>query len=204
MPCASPALPVVPGGFACVLADPPWRFDAYSGDGGTPHRTAEDHYPTMRLDDMMALPVADICAADAALFMWVVGSHIDQALRLAEAWGFTYKTDAFYWLKSRLFDAMQPDLFTGDVAPPRMGFGYWTRKQVEPCLLFTRGRPQRLSKGVRQAIVAPIRDHSRKPNEQYDRIEALVAGPRVELFSRTNRVGWHSWGRDVGKFGEAA
>lgn len=197
-------LPQIEGGFRCILADPPWNFAAYSGDAGTPHRTAEDHYPTMRLADMKKLPVADVAARNCALFMWVVGSHIAEAIDLAEAWGFSYKTDAFYWLKQRMVDAQQADLFTGDIPPPRMSFGYWTRKQVEPCLLFTRGKPSRLSKGVRQAIIEPIREHSRKPDCQYDRIEELVGGPYLEMFSRTSRPGWESWGRDAGKFGEAA
>lgn len=198
------ALPTVAGGWACILADPPWSFDAYSGDGGTPHRTAEDHYPTMSLDDIAALPVRDVVAKDAAMFMWVVGSHLNQAMALGQEWGFEFNTDAFYWIKQKLIAADQIDLFTGDIAPPRMGFGYWTRKQVEPCLLFTRGKPKRLSKGVRQAIIEPRREHSRKPDCQYDLIEALVAGPRLELFSRTDRPGWVSWGRDAGKFGKAA
>ena len=81
-----------------------------------------------------------------------------------------------------------------------MGFGYWTRKQVEPCWLFTKGRPKRLSKGVRQVILEPRREHSRKPDSQYERIEALVDGPYLELFSRKSREGWASWGNDAGRF----
>lgn len=180
--------------------DPPWSFDAYSGDGGTPHRTAEDHYRTLSLAGMQALPVGDIAAADCALFMWVVGSHLDQAIALAASWGFAFKTDAFYWIKQRLINADQIDLFTGDIAEPRMGFGYWTRKAVEPCLLFTRGKPRRRSKGVRQAIIKPRREHSRKPDCQYALIEQLVAGPYLEMFARTRRPGWSSWGNEVGKF----
>jgi N6-adenosine-specific RNA methylase IME4 len=195
-------LPVGP--FGCILADPPWAFDAYSGDGGTPHRTAEDHYRTMDFDALAALPVGDVAAPDAALFMWAVGSHLGQAFALADAWGFTFKTDAFYWIKQRLRFADQVDMFTGDIAEPRIGFGYWTRKQVEPCLLFTRGAPRRLTKGVRQAIVEPRREHSRKPDVTYERIEALVAGPYLELFARTARPGWSSWGNEVGKFEVAA
>lgn len=85
-----------------------------------------------------------------------------------------------------------------------MGFGYWTRKQVEPCWLFTRGSPKRVSKGVRQLIVEPRREHSRKPEAQYARIEALVDGPRLELFARSQRAGWDSWGNEIEKFGAAA
>ncbi len=192
------------GPFGCILADPPWAFKTYSGNKVTPHQTVEDHYPTMPLADMAMLPVADIAAKNCALFMWTIGSHVPDALELAKAWGFAYKTDAFYWLKSRLIDADQIDLFTMDVPPPGMGMGYYTRKQVETCYLFTRGKPKVLSRSVRQLIIEPRREHSRKPDCQYERIEALVAGPRLEMFSRTSREGWASWGLDVGKFGEAA
>ena len=192
------------GQYQCLLADPPWGFRTFSGKRSTPHRTAEDHYPTMTLADMQALPVADVTARDCALFMWVVGSHLEDAFLLARSWGFAFKTDAFYWAKQRLIHADQIDLFTGDIPDARISMGYWTRKQVEPCLLFTRGKPKRMAKGVRQLIVEPRREHSRKPDCQYERIEALVDGPRLELFSRTHRTGWDCWGRDAGKFGEAA
>lgn len=192
------------GPFGCILADPPWAFRTFSGENMTPHRCAEDHYRTMTLPEMSALPVASVAARDCALFMWAVGSHLSESIDLARAWGFEFKTDAFYWLKQRLVDADQPDLFTGDIPEPRIGFGYWTRKQVEPCLLFTRGNPRRLSSGVRQAIVEPRREHSRKPDVQYERIEALVGGPYLEMFARTQMPGWTAWGNQVDRFEAAA
>lgn len=207
-------LDIPAGGFACLYADPPWAFRTFSGENMTPHRCAEDHYRTMELAEMAALPIGDIAAKDCALFMWVVGSHLEESIQLARAWGFTFKTDAFYWIKQRLIGGDQIDMFTGDIPEPRMGFGYWTRKQVEPCWLFTRGSPKRLSKGVRQAIVEepvvpqliiePRREHSRKPDVARERIEALVAGPYLELFARTSRSGWSSWGNETDKFGQAA
>src|SRR5215467_15676316 len=105
---------------------------------------------------LASLPVGEWAAKDCALFMWVVDAHLEEALRLAHAWGFTFKTVAFIWDKNQI------------------GLGYWTRKEAELCLLFTRGKPKRLGKGVRQIIRAPRREHSRKPDEIYDRIEALV------------------------------
>lgn len=155
----------------------------------------------MTLAEMAALPVGAAAAKDCALFMWVVGSHLTEAIELAAAWGFTFKTDAFYWVKQRLIEADQADLFTGDLPEPRMGFGYWTRKQVEPCWLFTRGAPARLNKGVRQVILEPRREHSRKPDVARDRIEALVGGPYLEMFARSTRPGWSAWGNEVEKFG---
>lgn len=145
----------------------------------------------------------DVARKDCALFMWVVGSHLAESIELAAAWGFSFKTDAFYWMKQRMWDAWQLDLLTNDVPEPRMSFGYWTRKQVEPCLLFTRGSPKRLTKSVRQVIVEPRREHSRKPDCQYERIEALVSGPYLELFARNQRPGWASWGNQTDRFAPA-
>jgi len=197
-------LTIPPGGFGAIYADPPWAFRTFSGENMTPHRCAEDHYRTMTLAELKALPISDIAARDCALFMWVVGSHLAESIELASTWGFTFKTDAFYWIKQRLIGADQIDLFTGDIPEPRMGFGYWTRKQVEPCWLFTRGSPRRLSKGVRQVILEPRREHSRKPEAARERIEQLVSGPYLELFARTSRPVWSAWGNEVGKFADAA
>jgi N6-adenosine-specific RNA methylase IME4 len=158
----------------------------------------------MTFDEMAALPIGDIGAKNCPLIMWVVGSHIDESLRLGKAWGFKPITDAFYWFKEKLINADQIDLFTGDVPPPGIGMGYWTRKQVEPAFLFTKGKPKCMANDVRQAIIEPRREHSRKPDAQYERIERLVAGPYLEIFGRNQRPGWDVWGNQVGKFGVAA
>lgn len=201
--------PVVPaGGFGLIMADPPWAFRTHDGRSRTPtqkaFREAEDHYQTTPTEELMQIPVADWAARDAMLLMWVVGSHLDAALDLGRAWGFQLKTDGFYWLKTKLRDADQIDLFTDDVPPPRISMGYYSRKQLEPCWLFTRGRPQRLSKGVRQLIIEPAREHSRKPEAIYSRAEELCAGPYLEMFARNERPGWTAWGNEVGKFEAAA
>jgi N6-adenosine-specific RNA methylase IME4 len=200
--------------YQLLLADPAWAFKTYNANRRTPtqkrFREAEDHYPTMTLAEMQALPVGAIAAKDSLLAMWVVGSHCDAALALAEAWGFTFVTDLFYWLKQKLVHADQVDLFTGDIPPPKMSMGYHTRKQLEPCWLFARGKglPVR-AHDVRQLIIAPPSEHSLKPAAQYDRLERLygaadptgATGPRcIELFARNTRKGWDSWGNEVGKF----
>jgi N6-adenosine-specific RNA methylase IME4 len=184
------ALP--PGPFGAILADPPWAFKTWSGKTGTPHRTANDHYSTHAVRALAELPVRDAAASDCALFMWTVDSHVDQGIELAAAWGFAFKTIAFVWAKTNANGTF------------RIGMGYWSRKQTETCLLFTRGKPRRADKGVRQLIVAPRREHSRKPDEQYERIERLVAGPYLELFARQERPGWTVWGNETDKFGRAA
>ena len=193
--------------YGLILADPAWAFETYSGTTQTPTQKdfnqAEDHYPTMPLAEMAALPVADFAAKDCALAMWVVGSHLDVALDLGRDWGFKYKTDVFWWLKQKMIEPNQLDIFTLDIPQPPMSMGYYSRKQMEQCLLFTRGKPKVCANDVRQLIVASKRGHSRKPDEQYSRLERLFGDvPRAELFSRTSRKGWDAWGNEVGKFEE--
>ena len=197
------------GPFDLVLADPAWSFRTFSGTSRTPtqkkFREAEDHYAKMSLEEMAAIPVADVAAKDALLAMWVVGSHLRPAFNLADAWGFPQQvTDLFYWCKQKLIAADQIDIFTGDIPPPRMSMGYHSRKQLEPCLLFARGKGLPVcAHDVRQLIVAPSLGHSRKPVEQYDRLERLYGDVRrLELFARNTREGWSSWGNEVGKFDE--
>ena len=182
------SLPQIDGGWACVLADPPWAFDTYSGKSTTPHRGAHDHYVTTKTADLASsIPLESVVADDAALFMWVVDSHFEEALELGRAWGFSFRTCAFVWMKSR------------KGGYPHVGMGYWTRKQTEQCWLFTRGRPKRIGKGVAQLIHCPRGAHSAKPDQQYDAIERLVGGPRLELFARSaTRPGWTCWGNEVG------
>lgn len=175
--------------FPVILIDPPWKFKTFSGKNSLPHRTANDHYSTMTLKDLKALPVGKLAAPDTALIMWVVDSHFDQALELAAAWGFSFKTCLLVWVKT-----------TNDGAFLRMSMGYYSRKQTEQAWLFTKGKPKRVGKGVRQVILAPRREHSRKPDEQYERIEALFNGPYVELFSRTTRKGWKVRGNDTARW----
>lgn len=190
------------GAYGAILADPPWAFRTFSGTNVTPHRCAEDHYRTMSASDLRALPVHELAARDCALFMWIVDSHVEEAIELGRAWGFTPKTIAFIWLKEGV-NGRQLDIFDGE-SDPIMSMGYWTRKQSEQCLLFTRGKPKRLSKGVRQVIRDRRREHSRKPDETFTRIEQLVGGPYAELFARQQRPGWDVWGNQTQKFGEAA
>jgi len=179
--------------YGAIVADPPWSFKTWSGKSSTPHRTANDHYQTQSKDWLAALPVASLAAPNCALFMWVVDSHIDVAVDLGRVWGFGFKTRAFTWCKTKK-----------NGAGHRIGMGYWTRKQTEICLLFTRGKPKRLSMGMREVIEAPRREHSRKPDEALQRVQALVGGPYLELFARTRAPGWDAWGDQTDRFGGAA
>ena len=195
------------GHFKTIYADPPWRFKTWNNATAVQARgskstytSASVHYETMPLEEICALPVAELAAPDCVLFMWACWPLLPEALKLIDAWGFTYKTCGFDWVKAH---AKQIDLFRDDV-DGQMGMGYWTRANTEPCLLATRGKPKRVSAAVRQAIIEPRREHSRKPLRAVDRIERLVAGPYLELFARQQRPGWTVWGNQTDKFSEAA
>lgn len=177
--------------YAAICADPPWQWVARSPKGEG--RSASQHYHTMTLAEISALPVQDLASDDCALFMWAIDSMLPQALDLIGSWGFTFKTVAFYWTK------LNRD------GSPFMGTGYWTRANPEVCLLATRGSPRRLSRSVRRWVSTPRREHSRKPDEAYDGIRRLVGGPYVELFARSRREGWdQAFSDESDKFAAAA
>jgi N6-adenosine-specific RNA methylase IME4 len=180
--------------YGVIYVDPPTRFETWSEKGKS--RSAENHYPTLTHEEIRALPVADLTAENCVLFLWFCWPQLKESLLTMEAWGFQYKTCAFSWTKA---DAGQLEMFQDDIKPA-IGNGYWTRANNESCLLGVRGEPKRLNAGVRMAIIEPRREHSRKPDCVYDRIERLVAGPFVELFARQRRPGWASWGNETDKF----
>lgn len=169
--------------YGAILLDPPWAFDTYARAGVVPARTSEQPYATMSLAAIAALPVPTLAARDAAIFLWQSDSLQHATSFLAIAWGLKVVTDnVFIWVK------------------PSIGLGYWSRKRAETVALLTRGRPKRMSGGVDQVIEAPRREHSRKPDEIYSRIESLVAGPYLEMFSRQRWPGWDQWGNECDKF----
>lgn len=193
--------------FAAILADPPWHFKTYNEKGRKrspdwkPFKGSPSiHYDTMGAEAIRSLPVAELAADNCCLFLWICWPLLPEALHLIEAWGFTFKTCAFDWVKAH---AGQIEMFQ-DHNAVQIGMGYWTRSNSEVCLLATRRKPKRLHADVRQAIIEPRRQHSRKPDCVYGRIERLVAGPYLEMFARTTRPGWTSWGNQVGKFSEVA
>lgn len=179
--------PLPTGKFGAIYADPNWTFETYSaaGEGKSPQR----HYRCLPDKVLHTLPVASVAAEDCALFLWATWPKLPSAFRLIEAWGFVYSGLAWEWVKWN----PRTDKFA-------FGGGYGTRKNVEPLLLARRGFPERRSRGVRDLLFAPRREHSRKPDESYDRIEALFDGPYLELFARTRRPGWTAWGDQVGRF----
>lgn len=210
--------PLPPGPFDLILSDPPWRFATRSEKGrgrspdgrvtndhgnmiGGPNNDPARHYETMPLDEIKALPVQASAAKDCLLALWAVDPMLQEALDVGAAWGFKYKTVALYWAKTRKEGSTRgKDLDGWDKHFP-MGTGYWTRANPEMCLLFTRGAPKRAATDVRKLIVAPRREHSRKPEEMYGALERLVGDVnRLEMFGRASRPGWTVWGDQSTKF----
>lgn len=183
--------------FKLIYADSPWHFKVHSKKGEG--RSAIQHYPVMSLKDLMKLPVPDISADDSVCLMWLIDPMIEQGYEVMKAWGFTPKTVAFYWAKlnknyiPKYLDhqPIESLFFTG--------LGYYTRANVEQCIIGTRGKGlPRKDKGVRRLIVSPRGRHSEKPVEAYERIEKLFGDvSRVELFARKNRAGWSAYGNEV-------
>lgn len=164
------------GPFSVFLGDPAWRFKRRTGNGA-----AENHYDTMDLADIARLPVRDLAAPDAALFLWTPWTHLAEGITVIQEWGFEYKTLGFVWIK------VNPE--TGKYA---MGAGSHTRANPEACLLGIRGRgPKRLDKGIRNIIKAPRANHSAKPPVVRELIDRLYGDvPKLELFAR-GRIPWH-------------
>lgn len=183
--------------YKSIMVDPPWSFEVWSEATGQ-GRSAESHYLTLDIEEMKKLPMQNLMDKDCAVFMWVTWPTLPEALDLGNAWGLTYKTCAFTWLKR-----------TPTGKNWHFGMGYWTRANTEPCLLFTRGKPKRIDKGVPQLIdnleepslfpplVARVMAHSVKPDEAYRRVERLVNGPYLDVFARRQRKNWDAIGNEI-------
>lgn len=190
--------------FKAVLADPPWAFKSYApSKNPKSSRNVERHYDTMTLAEIQALPIRDLCDRDGChIFLWATGPFLPAALATMKAWGFRYSGIGFTWIK--LKKSFNPDqlrvvpLIAGDF---HTGLGFTTRKNAEFCLLGRFGSPRRNAKDVRELIIAPRREHSRKPDETHERIERYCDGPYLELFGRQRRAGWDVRGDQVDKFG---
>jgi N6-adenosine-specific RNA methylase IME4 len=174
-------------GYDVIVADPPWDFENYS-DAGTV-KGADPHYSVMSLADIKALRVGDLARGDCLLLLWATGCMWPQALDVMTAWGFVYKSEMVWRKVTR----------TGKV---RMGTGYRVRTCHEPILVGTIGNPKHAP--FLSSFDGLAREHSRKPEEFYHMVEACTpASWRADLFARTRRRGWESWGNETEKF-EAA
>lgn len=171
--------------YKIIYADPPWQYRVYSKKGQG--RSAENHYHTMNIKDIMALPVDKIADKDCILFLWITFPCLKEGIEVMERWGFKYKTCGFNWVKR---NKKKNTYF--------MGMGFWTRSNSEVCLIGTKGQPKRVSKSVPQICEARIMEHSRKPAEIRERIVELCGElPRIELFARDKVKGWDSLGDEM-------
>lgn len=173
--------------FSTVLADPPWQFQNRTGKMAPEHKRLS-RYPTLTLEDIKNIPVSDHLEETAHLYLWVPNALLAEGLQVLESWGFTYKTN-LTWYKVRK-----------DGGPDRRGVGFYFRNVTEMILFGVRGKnPRTLQPGRTQEniIVSQKREHSRKPDEQYELIESCSWGPFLEMFARGNRPGWHCWGNQA-------
>ena len=167
--------------FNIIYAGPPWNYR--NGGNGSARR----HCSLMSIEEICALPVHTLAAEDCVLFLWVTFPILPEVFAVIEAWGFSYKTVAFTWVKP---NKNKEGWFCG--------MGNWTRANAEICLLATKGTPKRHTNNIRQIISEPRREHSRKPDVTRERIIQLCGDlPRVELFAREVPPGWAVWGNQV-------
>ncbi len=173
-----------------IYADPPWSYK----DKRTDHKMSggvTKHYDTMQTSEIekMGETIQKIAAEDCMLFMWATFPNLIEALKTIKAWGFTYKTLGFSWVKTNKKDGK-----------PFFGIGFYTKSNCEVCLLAIKGKPSNLkiSNYVSSCIISERREHSRKPDEARERIEQLVGKvSKIELFARQEAEGWDCWGNEV-------
>lgn len=175
------------GVYSVILSDPPWHFRVRSEAGEM--KSPQAHYLTQRLAWIKSLPVRDLAHPEGcAVVVWATAPLLPQAVEVVRAWGFEFKS-AGAWAKQSK---------TG--AKLAFGTGYVYRSAAEFWLLGTRGRPRQTSRSIRNLILSPVREHSRKPDQMHTDLETLFEGPRCELFGRASRPGWDVWGNDATRF----
>ncbi|MBF0249359.1 MAG: S-adenosylmethionine-binding protein [Alphaproteobacteria bacterium] len=173
--------------FRTVMADPPWRFNNRTGKVAPEHRRLA-RYPTMELEDICALPVAEHTEDTAHCYLWVPNALLPDGLKVLEAWGFEYKSNII-WHKVRK-----------DGGSDGRGVGFYFRNVTEILLFGVRGKNARTLAPARSQVnlfSSRKREHSRKPDEQYPLIESCSPGPYLEMFGRGLREGWTVWGNQA-------
>ncbi len=168
--------------YSIIYIYPPWSYDESNHNRTDPNKSAEGHYNTVHIDELMEWDFSHICEKDCLMFMWIVSPNLDQAIDLGKAWGFEYKTIAFVWDKVR-------------VVP-----GNYTMSQVELCLVFKKGKiPQpRGERNIHQYVISKSGKHSKKPDEIRDRIHQMFPlHKKIEIFARHTFDNWDVWGNEV-------
>jgi N6-adenosine-specific RNA methylase IME4 len=178
--------------------DPPWHFRSRAASLNPDNiRSPQKHYPTMDLAHIKKLPVRAIAKPDAHVFLWMTGPLLVQGVHsmLFDAWGVEASSMAFVWIKTgRNFEMGQlqrTPLLEEDL---HFGMGFTTRQNAEYVVLGRIGSPSRARADIRQVIVAPVSEHSRKPDEYYRRVEHYAHGSNIDMFAGADRPGWTRWG----------
>jgi N6-adenosine-specific RNA methylase IME4 len=178
--------------FSVIYADPAWPWNTWS-ERGKVDSAPDNHYGTSTIEQIKALPVARLAADDCALLLWGTWPLLPQVIEVIDAWGFKFKSCCFLWTKT----TKTAEAVTLDGNGLHWGNGYFTHANTEYCLLATRGSPKRIAEDVHQVILAPVGEHSAKPEEAASRIEQLFAGPYLELYARRSRGNWTCWGNEL-------
>ena len=189
-----PLAPLQRAKYRTIVVDPPWKFSA--GTKGRPQ-----HYPRMTDAEIGALPIRDLAHPDGAnIFLWVTSPKAFHIPAIVQAWRLRYSGRAFVWIKTHAVMARGGEPLFLHRDSLHTGTGFTTRKNAEDCLLLKIGKPPRLSKKTHEIIVSPVREHSRKPDEFYRRVEGFSAGPYADIFARQPREGWDVFGNEANKF----
>ncbi|OQA48406.1 MAG: hypothetical protein BWY46_01413 [Firmicutes bacterium ADurb.Bin300] len=172
--------------YSIIYADPPWEYK----ESGSGNRVVHAHYPTMTIEDICALPVAEISDDTSILFLWVTFPRLEMGLKVIKEWGFIYYGLGFNWVK------------TTAKGTPAWGMGYYTRQNAEICIIGVKkskkNRIKPLVRNTLSVIHSPKREHSRKPDEIRNKIVDICGDlPRIELFARQYADGWDCWGNEV-------
>jgi N6-adenosine-specific RNA methylase IME4 len=194
-----------------IYLDPPWKYNSRANHKTRFRGGACGHYPLMTMDEIASLPIGQLADRHCALLMWCTFPYLDKQIRLFDHWGFRYRTQFLTWIKlnPRGYDlpADDPNYQHGkQYALYRdglfhsvfFGVGYYAKSNPEVCLLGMRGQLPTMSDAVSSVILAPRREHSRKPDEAYERIEQVFGDvPRVELFARQRMPRWATAGNGI-------
>lgn len=173
--------------YSIIYADPPWKYNIRANQKTRFRGGACGHYNLMSMDEIKALPIPDLADDNCVLFLWCTFPYLDEQIQLFEHWGFEYKTLGFSWIKTNPKNGK-----------PFFGVGYYAKSNAEVCLMGIKGKMKPASNSVSSVVIAPRREHSKKPDEIRDRIVTLFGDiPRIELFARQKTDGWDVWGNEV-------
>jgi N6-adenosine-specific RNA methylase IME4 len=199
------------GAYSLIYLDPPWKYNSRANHKTRFRGGAQGHYPLMTMAEIAALPIPALAAKDAALLMWCTFPYLEEQIRLFDHWGFSFRTQFLNWTKLNPvgYDLPKDDPNYADGKPYVLyrdglfhsvffGVGYYAKSNPEVCLLGMRGQLPTVSDAVSSVILAPRREHSRKPDEAYERIEQVFGDvKRIELFARQSAPGWDVAGNGI-------